>query len=117
MTNQIVTRWHLKYARPAVEQFESAYTPSELDQLIAAHIDPDPGGHGVSEAVTRERNVSVWALIGYLEAVEGDLEKLASGYCLSVDAARAAVAFYGRYRQAIQARLLINNPELVEVSD
>jgi len=117
MTNQIMTRWKLKYVRPALEQLESTHTPAELDQLIAAHIDPDPGGHGVSEAVTRERNVSVWALIGYLEAVEGDIEKLASGYCLPIDAARAAIAFYGRYRQAIQARLLINNPELVEVSD
>jgi uncharacterized protein (DUF433 family) len=117
MTNETVTRWHLKYVRPAIAELERDYTPAELDQLIANHIDPHPDGAGVSEAATRDRNVAVWALIGYIEVSKGDLDDVASGFCISTDAVRAAVAFYARYRQAIQARLLINNPELVEVSD
>lgn len=117
MTNETMTRWRLKYVRPALEQLESKYTPAELDQLIAEYIDPDPDRRGVTEAVTREGYVPVWALIGQLEASQGDLDDLASAYGISIDAARAAIAFYGRYRQAILARLLVNNSDLVEVSD
>jgi hypothetical protein len=71
----------------------------------------------VTEAVTREGYVPVWSLIGYVEAAHGDLDGVASGFLISTDAVRAALAFYGRFRQAILARLLVNNSDLVEVSD
>lgn len=56
----------------------------------------------------REGGVPIWALIGYLEAVEGDLDRAARDYEISRDAVEAAVAYYRRNRDVIDARIEAN---------
>ncbi len=79
------------------------------DQLIADHIVERP--HGVSRADARiaDNGMHVWALIGYLRGVNGDGDEAARAYRLSSDAMAAALAFYRRYQEQIDARLLLND--------
>jgi len=52
--------------------------------------------------------VSVWALVGYLEAVHGDVSRVADDYRLPLEAVEAAVTYYRQYKQLIDDRLEAN---------
>lgn len=73
--------------------------------LIARHIKRDPYKPEPAEARLADSGVSVWAIIGYLPAVDGDIERAAQDYEIHPDAVRAALAWYRQHRGAIDARL------------
>ena len=72
--------------------------------LVDEYIEPNPNRPGPADAWLRSYVVPVWVLIGYLEAVHGDVVRVAVDYDVSVDAVRAAVAYYRRYKAVIDAR-------------
>jgi uncharacterized protein (DUF433 family) len=82
------------------------------DELIARHVELRPDRPWAGEARLVESAISVWALIGYLRAVDGDHEKLARDYELSQEEVDAAVAYYKRNKCSIDARLAKNEAAL-----
>lgn len=76
--------------------------------LIARHIYEDPYRPGPAEARLTNSGVSVWAIIGYLPAVDSDIDRVAQDYEIESDAVRAAIAWYRLHRAAIDARLAAN---------
>ena len=77
-------------------------------ELVAALIAPDPYHPGSMNVVVRERHVPVWALVNYLVAAEGDIDRVAADYRISTDAVRAALAYYKDHKEIIEARLEAN---------
>ena len=73
--------------------------------LIEQWIEPHPWRRGVEEARLRDPKISVWALIGHLRMVDGDLDRVAEDYRIPREAVEAAVAYHARYRSEIDARL------------
>ncbi len=55
-----------------------------------------------------DSGVSVWAVIGHLPSVGGDVAQAAADYELSPEAMAAAIAYYRRNGPAIDARLAAN---------
>lgn len=78
------------------------------DVLIAQYIDPDPHGRGVAEARLAEHGTSVWAIVAYWKACQEDVEAVAHDFHFSRDAVEAALAFYRRHQDLIDARVLLN---------
>lgn len=76
--------------------------------LIARHIVEDPYRPGAAEVRLAGSGVSVWAIIGYLPAVDGDIERAAHDYDIEPDAVRAAIVWYRRHKSAIDERLAAN---------
>lgn len=80
-------------------------------ELIERYVDLDtdryPGGR--AGARLHEYGVPIWALIGHLRALNGDLEQLARDYELPREAVEAALAYYRCNREYIDARLLLNS--------
>jgi len=87
------------------QQFVNTLTALEQEQLVEKYIEQDPGSLGVSGARTKSEGVPVWALIGYLEASDGDIVRVAHDYDLPSDAVRAALIFYHRNPAVIAARI------------
>lgn len=52
--------------------------------------------------------VPVWALVGHLDAVHGNLQRVADDYELPTDVVEAALAYYEQHKQAIDARIAAN---------
>jgi uncharacterized protein (DUF433 family) len=77
-------------------------------KLIEEHIEQNPNRPGLADAWLKDYGVPVWALIGYLEAVHGDIARTAADYDVPVDAVRAAIAFYRRYKSIIDDRRGVN---------
>lgn len=86
---------------------ENSVAESEV-VLIARHIRRDPFRPDPAEARLVDSGVSVWAIIGYLPTVDGDIERAAEDYEIDPDAVRAALAWYRQHRGAIDARLAAN---------
>lgn len=78
------------------------------DELIEQFIELDPRRPGKAEARLKMYHTKVWALAGYLPAVCGDLDRVASDYHLPREAVEAAIAFYERYKDIIDDRLAAN---------
>ena len=82
---------------------------NRADALIAKYIEPHPSKPGVSNAwLTTDRHVPVWALIGHLDVVEGDVDQVARDYGVPREAVDAALAYYERHKASIDARLTLN---------
>lgn len=81
--------------------------------LIAEWIKPAPHSASADAARIAGTGVPVWALIGYLPAVHHDECQVAQDYELPVDAVRAAVAYYRRNREVIDAKLILNASSVV----
>ena len=81
---------------------------AEASALIDAWIEPDPYRAGEANARIREYGVHVWALIGHLWGMGGDVDQVAQDYDVPVDAVRAARAFYARHSTIIDARIAAN---------
>ena len=77
--------------------------------LVAALIERDPYHPGPMDVVVRERHVPVWALVNYLVAAEGDIDRVAADYRISADAVRAALVYYNDHKDLIDARLEAND--------
>jgi hypothetical protein len=78
------------------------------EALIARHIGMDPTGRGPAYARLSEYGTPVWALIGYLQAVDGNEKLVAQEYEVPVEARQAALAYYHRHRAPIDALILLN---------
>lgn len=79
-------------------------------ELIEKYIDPEWDRYGGrADARLRDYGVPVWALIGHLRAVDGDMEELGHDYGLPPDAVQGALAFYRQNKEYIDARLLLNS--------
>ncbi len=76
--------------------------------LINRWIDPESIARRVDAAWLVDSAVSVWALIGYLDAVGGDMQQVARDYDVPLEAVEAAVAFYRRHKILIDARIAAN---------
>lgn len=77
-------------------------------QLIDQYIEPNPYRPGAANARLREYGVSIWALVGYYEAVRRDPDRVAHDYRLPREAVDAALAYYQKHKNAIDARLAEN---------
>ena len=76
--------------------------------LIEKYIELDPRRPGPEEARLRESGVPVWVLIAQLAGVTGDLDHLAADYHIPREAVEAALAYYQRHKQSIEARIAMN---------
>lgn len=81
---------------------------AEASALIDAWIESDPYRPGEADVRLREYGVHVWALIGHLLGMNGDVDQVARDYVIPVDAVRAARAFYARHTTIIDARIAAN---------
>lgn len=79
-------------------------------ELIEAYIERDPLRPGRDEARLKQYGIAVWAVIGALESVGGDVEDAAAEHDISPDAVRAALAYYERHRELIDNRREANRP-------
>jgi uncharacterized protein (DUF433 family) len=78
------------------------------DELIAHYITRHPDKPGRAEALVADYWIPVWALIGYLPAVDGDIQQVADDYELPLEAVEAAVAYYECHREVIDDRIEAN---------
>jgi uncharacterized protein (DUF433 family) len=90
-------------------------TPSPLEmattreqKLIDKYIEPNPYRPGVANARIAGYGVSIWAIVGHLEAVNGDIEQVADDYGLPCEAVEASLAYYRQHRELIDARLAVH---------
>ncbi len=80
----------------------------DKQELIARWIEPHPHRPGPSEVRVKVRGISVWALIGYMKAVDGKIARVAADYAIPPEAVEAAIAYYEDHAGAIDARLAEN---------
>jgi uncharacterized protein (DUF433 family) len=78
------------------------------DSRIARHIETDRLQLGPAEARLTNSGVSVWAIAGYAPLVDWNAEAIAADYGLTLDEVEAALAYYRRHRDAIEARIAAN---------
>jgi len=80
-------------------------------ELIERYVDLDTGRYpgGRADARLRYYGVPVWALIGQLGALDGNVDQLASDYELPREAVQAALAYYRCNKEYVDARLLLNS--------
>ena len=77
-------------------------------ELIERWIEQSPRGSDPAEARLVAFGIPVWALVGYLEAVENDVARVADDYEVPREAVEAALAYYRRHREVIDARTAAN---------
>ena len=94
-------------ALPAVVVSESE---AAVNGLIEQYIEQNPYKPGADEVRLIGYGVSVWALIAYLHAAGGDLQRAARAYDVPLAALQAAVAYYEQHREIIDARIAANAP-------
>ena len=78
------------------------------EALIARYLEPNPNRPGPADWWLKDSGVSVWALVGYWLTVGQDVERVASAYAVPPEAVAAALAYYRRNREIIDARLAAN---------
>lgn len=82
-----------------------AVSAEAAEVLIARYIDVNPFGLGPEYARLRDRNISVWFMVANMDALGGDLAEIAEDFEVPVEAALAAVYYYWRHRDLIDARI------------
>ena len=90
-------------ARPATPDTAEAQT-----ELIDRHIAPHPHRPGVDNAWLPRYGYSVWIIVDALIAAEFDEARVARAYQIPKEAVQAVAAYYGRHRDAIDARINAN---------
>jgi len=85
------------------------------DTLITEYIELNPDKPGLDQARIKDYAVSVWALIGYSRAVDGDLARVAHDYEIPTIYVEAALAYYKRHQAVLDNRIAINNGEVVDL--
>lgn len=83
--------------------------PTTEDELIERYIEFNPNRPGRDRAQIKDCGIEVWALIAYYrEGAKRDIKRVAKDYDIPLDAVRAALAYYDRERNLIDARLELN---------
>lgn len=72
------------------------------------YVELDTDEPGPAGARTRDKWIHVWALIGYLQGNNWDMQQAAVDYGIPVEAVQAAVDYYRQHRAEIDARLVRN---------
>jgi uncharacterized protein (DUF433 family) len=77
-------------------------------------IERDPQRPGEDRARTRGSGIAVWAIIGYLRALnpeftEQAIQQAARDFNIQANEVEAAIAYYQAHRDVIDARLKINS--------
>jgi len=85
-------------------------------QLIERHIELNPHKPWLAEARLKQSGVAVWALVGHLPAVDGDVDRVAAEYAIPREAVEAALAYYRRHQALIDARLDANRTDEMAVT-
>ena len=75
------------------------------NELIERYIEQDAARLGANGARLRDYGVSVWALIAYLQAAGGNIERVAADYHLPREAMEAALAYYRQHRAIVDGRI------------
>lgn len=75
--------------------------------LIERHIDTADCA-APEDARLRDHGIHVWALVEHLQKVDSDSGRLAEEFGIPPEAVDAALAYYGRHRARIDARILLN---------
>jgi uncharacterized protein (DUF433 family) len=80
--------------------------PLTDDELIERYIELLPQRPGRDRASVKDAGVEVWALVAYYqEGAKGNINEVARAYDIPVEAVRAALAYYAREQDLIDARL------------
>ena len=77
------------------------------DELIARYVELNPKRPGRDRAGIRDYGIEVWALVAFYQGAAGDINRVAEAYDIPVEAVRAALAYYARERDVIDARLTL----------
>jgi len=91
--------------------------PIHEEQLIEQYIELNPHKPWLAEARLKEYGIAVWALVGYLPAVEGDVNRVAADYEIPREAVDAALAYYHRHQSLIDARLQANSTDNLSTTE
>lgn len=83
-------------------------TREDEDRLISLYVEDKPYRSGATDAYLKESGVSVWAVVGYWRAVGKNVATTSGDYDLPEEAVEAALAYYGRHKQEIDARIAAN---------
>jgi uncharacterized protein (DUF433 family) len=75
---------------------------------IARYVEQDSRDPSPATARVPEPGVEVWALIAQLPAMGGDVARLAAAYGLPREAVDAALAYYRRHKELIDAGIALN---------
>ena len=82
--------------------------PATDDELIARWIQPDPHYPTPDRAWIADHAVSVVAVIGRWQAANGEVEEVTRAYGMPAEAVAAALAYYRRHQEVIDARITLN---------
>jgi hypothetical protein len=88
---------------------ELKISAADADALIEKYIQRDTARPGRDRARTgtEEGTVAVWIVVSYLKGA--DIAEVARAYDVPEEAIVAAIAYYRRHRDLIDARLLLQN--------
>jgi uncharacterized protein (DUF433 family) len=81
---------------------------SETKRLITRYIEQDPHHPGKYDARLIGSGVPVWALAASLRALDRNVAQVAEEYGLQHEEVEAALAYYRKYRDLIDARIEAN---------
>jgi uncharacterized protein (DUF433 family) len=81
---------------------------SESDQLITRYIEQNPYRPGEDDARLVDYGVPVWALAAHLRALNWNISQVATEYNLPKEAVEAALAYYQKHQDLIDARIEAN---------
>ena len=84
---------------------EPTIDDATAEALIAKYIEQDPNRSGRHNSRLPDFGVAVWALIGYLRGAT--IAETADAYGIPEEAMLAAVAYYQRHRDLIDAKLIL----------
>lgn len=73
----------------------------DADKFIAPMYSP-------AEARLRDSGVSVWAIVESLRLMEGARERVVADFDISLEALDAALAYYERHKDVIDAKITLN---------
>lgn len=97
-------------AAPANHAIRSEHATSQDDEtLIARYIKPYPDRPGRAYAYFPDYGYSVARIIRDVKAADGDIATTARHWEMPEDAIRAALAFYHRHHDYIDARILLED--------
>lgn len=79
---------------------------SREDALIARYIKPGEK-HPISEATIGKTGPAVWRIVRFYHRVDGNLEEIEKYFNMQRPSIEAALAYYDKYKEFIDARILL----------
>lgn len=98
-----------------ISTYTSQMSADDRQLLVEQHLEPDPHKIGPAEVRLRSTGAPVWAIIGHLPAVAGDVNQVAHDYEVPVEAVIAAIVYYQQHKDIIDWRLGQNQGEPVRL--